>query len=201
MGKLNLINGVKVHESAEIDDRSSIGEGSYVWNNVQIREWARIGKNCNLSKDVYIDREVVIGDRVKIQNGVSVYKGVTLEDDVFLGPHMVLTNDLYPRAFNYAWQITPTLIKKGASVGANATILCGITLGEYCLVGSGSVVIKDIPPHALVVGNPSRIIGFVCKCSKHLTHVGEEGSKMRMKCMTCNEEVRIDLQIYNLIRK
>jgi acetyltransferase-like isoleucine patch superfamily enzyme len=200
MGKLHLINGVKVHESAEIDDRSEIGEGSYIWNNVQVREWAKIGKNCILSKDVYIDLDVKIGDRVKIQNGVSVYKGVTVEDDVFLGPHMVLTNDLYPRAYNREWKITPTLIKKGASVGANATILCGITLGEYCLVGSGSVVIKDVPAHALVVGNPCRLIGFVCKCSKRLIPVREEDSMMRMRCPECKEEYLIELATFKKVK-
>lgn len=188
MGKLNLVNGVKVHESAEIDDTSEIGEGSYIWNNVQVRERVKIGKNCILSKDVYIDVEVVIGDRVKIQNGVSVYHGVVVEDDVFLGPHMVFTNDLYPRAFNRDWIITPTLIKKGASIGANATIICGNTVGEYALIGAGSVVNKDVPANALMVGNPARLIGYVCKCGHRLKNLKPAIEAMKIKCEHCHEE-------------
>jgi UDP-2-acetamido-3-amino-2,3-dideoxy-glucuronate N-acetyltransferase len=185
MGRLNLVNGVKIHETAEVDDRSQIGEGTFIWNNVQVREWVKIGRNCILNKDVYIDLEVSIGDRVKIQNGVSVYKGVTIEDDVFLGPHMVLTNDLFPRAFLRDWKISPTLIKKGASIGANATIICGITIGEYALVGAGCVVNRDVPPHALMVGNPARKIGYVCKCGHPLKNIVPASSTT---CGQCHEE-------------
>lgn len=115
-------------------------------------------------EDVYIDVGVEIGNNVKIQNGVSVYRGVKVEDDVFLGPHMTFTNDLYPRAFNEDWELVPTLVKKGASIGAHATIVCSVTIGEYAMVGAGAVVTKDVPPFGLVFGNPARLKGFVCYC-------------------------------------
>lgn len=158
------MNCVKIHPTAEVAGECMIGEGTVVWNQAQIREHAKIGKDCIIGKDVYIDTEVIIGDRVKIQNGVSVYKGVTVQDDVFLGPHMTFTNDLYPRAFSKGWELIPTYVKKGASIGAHATIVCGKTIGEYAMVAAGSVVTRDVPPYALVMGNPARISGFVCKC-------------------------------------
>lgn len=160
------------HDSAIIEDEVFIGKGTKIWVNAQIRKGARIGENCIISKDTFIDSDVVIGDNCKIQNGVSVYHGVTIENRVFIGPNAAFTNDMYPRAFSQNWEVTPTLIKEGASIGANATIVCGVTLGEYCMVGSGSVVTKDITPHALVVGNPARIIGYVCECGNRLDEEG-----------------------------
>lgn len=157
-----------VHETAIVSEKAKIGDDTRIWVNVQIREDAEIGSNCIISKDVYIDHQVKIGSKVKIQNSVSVYKGVTIEDEVFVGPNAVFTNDYYPRAQNENWKITETLVKKGASIGANATIICGNTIGEYATVGAGSVVIKDVPPHALVVGNPAKIVGKVCKCGMKL---------------------------------
>jgi acetyltransferase-like isoleucine patch superfamily enzyme len=151
-----------------VSSKAVIGKGTKIWINAQIREYACIGDNCIISKDTYIDEYVVIGSRVKIQNGVSVYHGVVIEDDVFVGPNVTFTNDRVPRAFNKDWKITQTLIKQGVSVGANATIVCGIIIGEYAMVGAGSVVVKDVPPHALVVGNPARQIGLVCKCGERL---------------------------------
>lgn len=162
---------VFVHETAELDSKAKIGEGTKIWNQAQVRECV-VGENCIISKNVYLDAGVVIGNRVKIQNNVNVYHGVTVEDDVFLGPSMTFTNDFYPRAFNDDWRITETLVKKGASIGANATIVCGVTIGEYALVGSGSVVTKDVPAHALVVGNPARQIGWVCECGQKLDENG-----------------------------
>lgn len=147
---------VFIHPTAEVSPKAAIGAGTKVWNNVQIREEARIGSHCILSKDVYVDRGVIIGDRVKIQNGVSVYNGVTLEDDVFVGPHATFTNDRVPRSFNSEWKIVPTLVRQGASIGANATICCGTELGEYCMVASGAVVTRSVPPYTLVMGNPAR---------------------------------------------
>lgn len=167
-----MSNDVFIHPSAEVDKRSKIGMGSKIWNNVQIREGAKIGERCILSKDVYIDTGVVLGNRCKVQNGVSVYNGVTVEDDVFIGPHATLTNDKVPRAFNNAWKITPTLIKAGSSIGANATIVCGITIGNYAMVAAGSVVTKSIPSHALVMGNPAKIVGYVCKCGNKIDTQG-----------------------------
>jgi len=145
-----------VHGSAEVHPSASIGEGSKLWINVQVRENAVIGAGCILSKDVYIDANVVIGDRCKVQNGVSVYQGVTVGDDVFIGPDAVFTNDFVPRAFNTEWRITPTRVENGASIGANATIVCGTTIGEYAMVAAGSVVTRDVPPFTLVRGNPAR---------------------------------------------
>lgn len=153
-----------VHPTAEVSDRAQIGEGTKIWNQAQVREGAVIGEGCIISKNVYIDENVHIGSRVKIQNNVNVYHGVTVEDDVFLGPSMTFTNDMYPRAFSIDWKVTETLVKKGASIGANATIRCGVVIGEYATVGAGSTVTKDVPPHALVAGNPARQIGWVCTC-------------------------------------
>lgn len=154
---------VFIHPSAEVHGRTVIGDGTKIWNLVQVREDVNIGEDCILSKDVYVDAGVIIGNRCKIQNGVSVYHGVTIEDDVFIGPHATLTNDKIPRAFNREWKISPTLIKKGASIGANATVVCGIVIGEYAMIAAGSVVTKDVAPYSLVLGNPARHRYFVDK--------------------------------------
>lgn len=155
------MTGVYIHHSAEVSKDAKLAKNVKVWNLAQIRENAEIGKNTIISKNVYIDYEVKVGANVKIQNNVSVYHGVTIEDDVFVGPSAVFTNDFRPRAINQDWVITPTLIKKGASIGANATLVCGIEVGEYAMVGSGAVINNSVPDHALVVGNPGKMIGFV----------------------------------------
>lgn len=157
-----------IHPSAEVSPNAKIGDGTKIWNHAQVRENCEIGEECIISKNVYIDTQVTIGNRVKVQNNVNVYHGVTIEDDVFLGPSMTFTNDLFPRAFNLDWEITKTYVKNGASIGANATIVCGNTIGEYAMIGSGSVVTKDVPAHALVVGNPAKQIGWVCQCGHKL---------------------------------
>ena len=159
---------VFIHPSAFVSNEAVIGKGSKVWVNSQIREKVVIGENCIISKDTYIDIGVEIGNNVKIQNGVSIYQGVTIGNGVFIGPNAVFTNDYFPRAENSAWEVTPTVFKDGCSIGANATIICGNTLGEYCMVGAGSVVTKDVPPYALVVGNPAKVIGYVCICGQRL---------------------------------
>jgi UDP-2-acetamido-3-amino-2,3-dideoxy-glucuronate N-acetyltransferase len=174
---------VYIHPTAIVSEKCEIGNGTKVWVNSQIREDVKIGENCIISKDTYIDFGVKIGNNVKIQNGVSVYHGVTIEDNVFIGPNAAFTNDFYPRAFNVDWQVTETLIKEGASIGANATIICGRSLGKYCMVGAGSVVTKDIQDFALVVGNPAHIIGYVCKCGEKLDS--------DYKCKTCGEIIKI----------
>ena len=150
-----------IHKTAEVSDKAHIGEGTRIWNNVQVREGARIGRNCIISKDCYIDKDVVIGDNVKIQNGVSVYRGVWIENDVFIGPHVVFTNDKWPRAANDRWQITPTILRSGCSVGAGSIIICGITIGEMAMVGAGSVVTKDVLANSLYYGHPARFIEFL----------------------------------------
>jgi Carbonic anhydrases/acetyltransferases, isoleucine patch superfamily len=163
------MNDVFIHPTANVSDKAKIGNGTKIWINSQIRENSSIGCNCIISKDTYIDFDVVIGNGCKIQNGVSVYHGVIIEDDVFVGPNAVFTNDFYPRAFSGdSWEVFKTTIKHGASIGANATIVCGHTLGNYCMVGAGSVVTKDVPDYALVAGNPARVVGYVCKCGAKL---------------------------------
>lgn len=153
-----------IHESSIIDEGAVIGEGARIYHFCHVSAGARIGAKSSLGQNVYIGPKVEIGRGVKIQNNVSVYAGVRIEDDVFLGPSCVFTNVTNPRAFiDRRGEFQPTLIRRGASVGANATILCGITIGEYALIGAGAVVLEDIPDFALVVGNPGRIIGRVDK--------------------------------------
>ena len=159
-----------IHETANIAENVEISEGTKIWMNSQLRENVKIGKNCIISKDVYIDIDVKIGDGCKIQNGVYVYKGVEIEQDVFLGPNVTFTNDKLPRAFINNWEVTKTKLRQGVSIGANATIICGITLGEYCMVGAGSVVTKSVPPYSLVVGNPAKVIAIVDKEGNRITN-------------------------------
>ncbi len=160
---------VFIHNSADVSKECTIGARTKVWNLVQIREGAVLGEDCIISKNVYIDKNVRIGNRVKIQNNVNVYDGVTIGNDVFLGPSMTFTNDMFPRAFQNDWKITKTFVADGASIGANATIVCGTKIGTYAMVGAGSVVTQDVGSYELVAGNPARKIGWVCKCGHRLT--------------------------------
>lgn len=160
-----------IHGTANVSPKAVLGEGTKVWINVQIREETTIGVDCILGKDVYIAEFVKVGDRCKIQNGVSVFTGVTIEDDVFVGPDATFTNDMVPRAFKADWKIVPTLVKQGASIGANATIVCGVTIGEYAMVAAGSVVTKDVKPYSLVMGNPAR----------HYSYIDKMGNKIEPK--------------------
>ena len=151
-----------VHESSYVDEGCKIGKGTKIWHFSHIMKGCIIGEDCNIGQNVVISPDVVLGRNCKIQNNVSVYTGVRCEDDVFLGPSMVFTNVINPRAaVSRKDEYKPTIIRRGASVGANATIVCGHELGEYCLIGAGSVVTKDVPPYALMVGNPARQIGWV----------------------------------------
>lgn len=161
--------GFFVHETSVVDEGAIIGDGTKIWHFSHIQGGARIGKDCIFGQNVNVGGEAVIGDRCKIQNNVSVYDGVTLEDNVFCGPSCVFTNDLMPRAHSdQGWEIAPTLVKQGASIGANATIVCGHTIGRYATVGAGAVVTADVPDQALVVGVPARQIGWVCECGRVL---------------------------------
>ncbi len=165
------------HESAEIDADVSIGKGTKIWHFSHVLGHSVIGENCNIGQNVVIGPNVNIGRNCKIQNNVSVYKGVTLEDGVFCGPSMVFTNIYNPRAEIVKMdQVRPTLVKKGASIGANATIVCGVTLGSYSFIGAGAVVTKDVPDYALMVGNPAKQSGWVCRCGEKLSD---------LKCCQC----------------
>lgn len=159
-----------IHTTAVIDDDTHIGEGSRIWHFSHILPGTRIGTDCNIGQNVVIGPDVVVGNGCKIQNNVSVYKGVTLEDDVFCGPSMVFTNVYNPRAhIRRMDEARPTLVRQGASLGANATIVCGVTIGRYAFVGAGAVVTRDVPDHALVFGNPARQRGWVCQCGEKLS--------------------------------
>ncbi len=152
---------VFVHPSADVEDGAQVGAGTKVWHLAHVRSSATVGAGCVIGRNVYVDANVIVGDLVKIQNNVSVYQGVTIEDEVFVGPCVVFTNDLRPRAQNPNWQITPTTVRRGASIGANATLVCGIEVGEYAMIAAGSVVTKDVQPYQLVAGNPARPKGWV----------------------------------------
>jgi UDP-2-acetamido-3-amino-2,3-dideoxy-glucuronate N-acetyltransferase len=153
------------HESAYIDDGCRIGDDTKIWHFSHVMSGATIGARCNIGQNVVVSPEVVIGDNVKIQNNVSIYTGVILEDDVFCGPSMVFTNVINPRSHVVRkHEFQRTLVKRGATLGANCTIVCGHTIGRYAFVGAGTVVTQDAPDHALVLGNPGRITGWVCSC-------------------------------------
>jgi UDP-2-acetamido-3-amino-2,3-dideoxy-glucuronate N-acetyltransferase len=178
----------QIHESSYIDADVSIGDGTTIWHFCHVLTGSRIGEQCRIGQNVVIGPRVSIGSNVKIQNNVSVYEGVALEDDVFCGPSIVFTNVLTPRsAFprNRREDVLPTLVQRGASLGANATVICGCTIGAFALVGAGSVVTKDVPPHAVVYGNPARQHGWACECGMILAFVGDHAT-----CGECQREYK-----------
>lgn len=178
-----------VHESSYVDDNCKIGKGTHIWHFSHIMSNSTIGENCNIGQNVVVSPDVVLGNNVKIQNNVSVYTGVICEDDVFLGPSMVFTNVINPRSHvSRKDEYRRTLIHKGASVGANATIVCGHEIGEYALIGAGSVVTKDVKPFALMVGNPARCIGWVSRNGEKL-HFDEKGTA---QCPATKELYRLE---------
>ncbi len=197
---------IYIHPTAGVSPRATIGDGTKIWQGCQVREDAVIGQNCILSKGVYVDAGVRIGSNVKIQNGISVYHGVTLEDGVFCGPHCVFTNDLRPRAVNpdgslkgaADWAVSPTLVRYGASIGAHATIVCGVTIGRWAMAGAGAVVTHDVPDYGLVVGVPARLRGFVCPCGGTLAPAEEhhEAENVRMVCPACGAKIRVSRADY-----
>lgn len=175
------------HESAFVDEGVEIGEGTSIWHTSHILKGSHIGANCKIGQNVVVGPHVTVGNGVKIQNNVSVYEGVTLEDYVFCGPSMVFTNVFNPRSeIPRMKELKPTLVKRGATLGANATILCGITIGRYALIGAGTVVTKDVPDHALVVGNPGRVTGWICVCGIKLQLKGENAG-----CPACGQQYRL----------
>jgi UDP-2-acetamido-3-amino-2,3-dideoxy-glucuronate N-acetyltransferase len=180
-----------VHESSYIDDGAEIGRDTRIWHFSHVMPGARIGERCNLGQNVLVSSDVTIGNNVKIQNNVSLYTGVIVEDDVFLGPSMVFTNVINPRSHvSRRDEYKTTLVRKGASIGANATILCGTTLGRYCFVGAGSVVTRDVPDYALVYGSPARVRGWMCQCGEQLEFDGEKA-----KCGSCGDAYRRQDQV------
>jgi UDP-2-acetamido-3-amino-2,3-dideoxy-glucuronate N-acetyltransferase len=152
-----------IHPTAVIEEGVTLGKGVAIWHFAHVRAGARIGAGTSIGKSSYVDSGAVIGAGCKIQNFVSVYRGVELEDEVFVGPSVTFTNDRHPRAAG-EWELVPTFVRRGASLGANATVVCGVTIGEWSSVGAGSVVVRDVEPHRLVVGNPAEPIGWVCRC-------------------------------------
>ncbi len=175
-----------VHESSYIDENVTIGEGTKIWHFCHIQSGAVIGKNCTLGQNVNVSNNVIIGNYVKIQNNVSIYEGVEIEDYVFCGPSMVFTNDLTPRSKYPKGQAgyQKTLVRKGASIGANATIICGHTIGENAMIAAGAVVTQDVPNHALMAGVPAKQIGWVCECGQKLNQ--------QLFCNQCNRQYRKD---------
>ena len=166
--------GFFAHETAVVDDGCKIGKGTRIWHFSHIMSGARLGENCNLGQNVLVSDDVILGNNVKVQNNVSIYTGVICEDDVFLGPSMVFTNIVNPRsAVIRKGAYAKTLVGKGASIGANATIICGNTLGEFCFIGAGAVVTKDVPAYALVVGNPGKQVGWMSEYG-HRLHFDEQ---------------------------
>lgn len=182
---MSKVKGYFVHESAYLDEPVVIGKGTKIWHFCHVMSGAQIGENCVLGQNVFIGKDVKVGNNVHIQNNVSVYTKVTLEDEVFCGPSMVFTNVMNPRSAirRNLNEYLPTLVKKGAAIGANATIVCGITIGEYAFIGAGAVATKDVPDYALCYGNPASLKGWMCQCGAKLQF---ETSQSR--CLMCKRE-------------
>lgn len=175
-----------VHPTADVSPQASIGAGTAIWHQAQVREGAKIGSKCIIGKDSYIDFGVSIGDNVKVQTGVQVYHGVTIEDGVFLGPGVILANDKNPRAINMDgslkldddWEVGPIIVKYGAALGAGSIILPDVVVGRWALVGAGALVTRDVPDHVIVAGLPAQQVGYVCKCGFKLSETNEEGQSV-----------------------
>jgi UDP-2-acetamido-3-amino-2,3-dideoxy-glucuronate N-acetyltransferase len=191
MANFNPANfpGVQIHESCYIDEPCVIGKGTKIWHFSHILPNCTIGENCNLGQNVVVSPGVTLGNNVKVQNNVSIYTGVVLEDNVFCGPSMVFTNILIPRSeIVRRNEYVKTVVRRGASMGANCTIVCGIEIGPYTLIGSGAVVSKDVPAYALMVGVPAKRIGWVCRCGYTLPKPGNLPGKLN--CNSCGNEYR-----------
>lgn len=176
-----------IHPTSVVDAGAQIGAGTKIWHFCHVMADACIGIGCSLGQNVFVASGVTLGDRVKVQNNVSIYSGVTIEDDVFLGPSAVFTNVINPRSHvNRKSEFLPTRVGRGASIGANATVVCGVSLGRYCFVGAGAVVTKDVPDYALVYGNPARLNGWVCQCGTSLLFHETEAGEVAV-CASCGD--------------
>ncbi len=189
-------NNYFAHETAVIDDNCNIGDGTKIWHFSHIMSNCKIGKKCNIGQNVVVSPQVILGNNVKVQNNVSIYTGVICEDDVFLGPSMVFTNVINPRsAVNRKDEYMKTTVKKGVSIGANATIVCGNDIGEFAFIGAGAVVVKEIKPYALVVGNPSKQIGWISEFG-HRLHFDKNDIAV---CPESNEKYELKNDLVNKI--
>jgi UDP-2-acetamido-3-amino-2,3-dideoxy-glucuronate N-acetyltransferase len=177
-----------IHPSAIVEEGASVGSGTRVWHRSHIRAGSRIGAGCTIGFAVYIDEQVTVGDRCKIQNHVSLFRGVILEDEVFVGPSATFTNDLYPRATG-DWEVVATRVRRGSTIGANATIVCGVELGAWSMVAAGAVVTSDVPSHALVVGTPARVGGWVCVCGRVAARAADRVPNSCQHCGRSAEEM------------
>jgi len=190
------VSSVFIHPTADVSPEADLGEGVRIWNLAQIREGVRIGADCIIGKNVYVDFGVAIGTRVKIQNNSSVFHGVTLGDGVFVGPHVCFCNDMLPRAISPDgslkgqddWEVGPTTVGYGASIGAGSIILPNVTIGSFAMVGAGSVVTRSVPAYALVYGNPAAVRGYVCACGRKLEGVASLEDGEIPKCPVCKGE-------------
>lgn len=175
------------HHTAEISDEAKVGEGTKIWQYCTIMKNVVVGKECNIGQNVFLEAGTQIGDRVKIKNNIAIYSGVTIEDDVFIGPNAVFTNVINPRSFiERKSEFRPTIIKKGATIGANATIICGHSIGKYAMIGAGAVVTKDVPDYTLVVGNPAIKVGYVCWCGEQIHFHNSKAI-----CVSCKKSYEI----------
>jgi acetyltransferase-like isoleucine patch superfamily enzyme len=194
-----MSTSVRIHRTAEVSPTAIVGDGTQIWNEAQVRDGARIGMQCMLGKAVYIDVDVTIGDRVKLENRVSVFRGATIAGGVFVGPHTCLLNDKLPRAITPQgalkglddWTVSGVTVEQGASIGGGCTVLPGITIGRFALVGAGSVVTRDVPDFALVFGNPARQMGYVCECGGRLADDGRCTVCSRGHVITVREPVGV----------
>lgn len=196
-GKAAHQGAPRIHSTAEVSSQASVGAGTCIWHQAQVREGAHVGAECIIGKNVYVDFDVVIGNRVKVQNNALLYHGVTIEDGVFIGPAVCLTNDLRPRAVNIDgqlksdadWEVGTILIREGASIGARAVVLPGVTIGPWAMVGAGAVVTHDVPAYGLVVGIPARLVGYVCRCGARLPMASSgEQAAGAIHCAICDTE-------------
>jgi acetyltransferase-like isoleucine patch superfamily enzyme len=190
MRRADALAAPQIHASALVEAGAVVGSGTRVWHRSHVREGSRIGRNCTLGFAVYVDTGVVVGDGCKIQNHVSLFRGVVLDDDVFVGPSVTFTNDRYPRARADDWPVHQTRVDRGASIGANATIVCGTHIGEWAMIAAGAIVTTDVPPYALIVGSPGRRRSWVCRCGQPLSDVGNPF----LECPRCGPvaEPRVD---------